>query len=108
MKQSLRIGLKAGVREKELKQHEGTEVLVKSKEEGPRALPEADIWMKDWEEVAFGQAGAKMQKPVGCKCKDSNAHKAVLNLTMWSVVKMVEMWAQSSEPPQSMCITQSR
>lgn len=63
--------------------------------------------MKDGERAAFGQAGAKMQKPVGCKCKDSNVRKVELNLTMWSVVKMVERWARSSEPPQSMRITKS-
>lgn len=63
--------------------------------------------MKDGERAAFGQTGAKMQKLVGCKCKDSNVRKVVLNLTTWSVVKTVERRAQSSEPPQSMCITKS-
>lgn len=108
MKQSLRIELKTGVQEKELKQDRDIKVLVESKKEGPRAPPEAEIWMKDWEEAAFGQAGAKMQKLVGYKCKDSNTHKVVLSLTMWSVIKMVETWAQSSEPPQNMRITKSR
>jgi len=80
-------------------------MLVEGNEEGPRAPTEAEIWMKDQEEAASGQAGDKM---VGCKCKVSNSHKVMLNLTLWSVFKMVETWAQSSEPPQSMCITKSR
>lgn len=60
MKQSLRIGLKTGVQEEELKQGRGTKVLVEGKEEGPRASSEAKIWMMVWGEAAFGQAGAKV------------------------------------------------
>lgn len=41
MKQSLRIGLKAGAQEKGLKQGRGTKVLMEGKEEGPRVPPEA-------------------------------------------------------------------
>lgn len=40
MKQSLRIGLKAGDQEKGLKQGRGTKVLVEGKEEGLRIPPE--------------------------------------------------------------------